>query len=81
MASSRSHRSPGADVGQELVGHLVQRQLGDLEPVLGDQGEQEVERTLELVEPHGEPGVLARDRPAAGSGTTPGQRPARLTRR
>ena len=35
-------------VGDELVGHLVQRHLGDVEAVREDQLQQQVERTLEV---------------------------------
>ena len=40
----------GPDVGDELVGHLGQGDLGDVELVLGDQAQQEIERALEHVE-------------------------------
>ena len=40
------------DVGDELVGDLGQRHLGDVQLVLGDQPEQQVERPLEDVEVH-----------------------------
>ncbi len=42
--------APGADVGDELVGDLVERHLGDVELVLGDQPEQQVEGALEHLE-------------------------------
>ena len=51
-------RSPaGLDVGDELVGDLRQRDLGDVELVLGDQAEQQVERALEVVQAQLEPGL------------------------
>jgi hypothetical protein len=37
-------------VGDELVSDLRQRHLGDVELVLGDQAQQQVERTLEVVQ-------------------------------
>jgi hypothetical protein len=37
-----------SQVGDELVGHLAQRDLGDVEFVLGDQGQQQIERTGEV---------------------------------
>src|SRR5580704_2445734 len=40
------------DVGDELVGHLGQRHLGDVQLVLGDQREQQVERPFEDIEVH-----------------------------
>src|SRR5262249_25612793 len=57
-------RAEGADVGDELVGHPRQGDLGDVELVLGDQSEQEVERTLEVRQPHLErrPTLLPRRR-------------------
>ena len=42
----------GLDVGDELVGDLGQRDLGDVELVLADQAEQQVERPREDVEVH-----------------------------
>ena len=55
----------GPDVCHELVGHLGQGDLGDVELVLGDQPEQELERTLEDVQ-------MYLERPAA----SPPQHPA-----
>src|SRR5262249_51821118 len=49
-----------ADVRDELVRHLVERKLGDLELVLGDQRQQQVERAFEAVQPNGEPCDLRR---------------------
>ena len=54
-------RAAGPDVGDELVGDPGQRDLGDVELVLGDQPEQQVERALEDVEVH----LEARDARAA----------------
>ena len=48
------------DVRDELVGDLRQRDLGDVELVLGDQPEQQVERALEDVEVHLERGAAPR---------------------
>src|SRR5699024_9945015 len=45
------------DVCDELIGDLRQRHLGDVQLVLGDQCEQQVEGTLEVVQVHLE-GVL-----------------------
>ena len=45
-------RAEGADIRDELVRHLGQGDLGDVELVLGDQREQEVERALEVRQPH-----------------------------
>ena len=45
---------PGLHVRDELVGDLRQRDLGDVELVLGDQAQQQVERTLEVVQAYGE---------------------------
>src|SRR3712207_8906289 len=42
-------------VRDELVGHLGQRDLGDVELVLADQLQQQVERALEVGQPDGEP--------------------------
>ena len=42
------------DVGDELVGDLRQRDLGDVELVLGDQAQQQVEGALEVVQAYGE---------------------------
>jgi hypothetical protein len=41
-------------VGDELVGDLRQRDLGDVELVLADQLQEQVERALEVGEPDGE---------------------------
>ena len=38
-------------VGDEVVGHLVQRHLGDVEAVREDQLQQQVERALEVAQP------------------------------
>src|SRR5690606_7511523 len=43
---------PGGDVGDELVGHLRQRDLGEVELVLGDQAQQQVERAFEVGQVH-----------------------------
>lgn len=51
----RTHRP---DVHHELVGDLGQRHLGDIELVLRDQLEKEVERPLEVGEPHLEDTVI-----------------------
>ena len=40
------------DVGDELVGHLGQRDLGDVELVLGDEAQKQVEGSREHVEVH-----------------------------
>src|SRR5690606_25252772 len=40
------------EMGDEVVGDGVQRHLGDVELVLADELQQEVERTLEVVQPH-----------------------------
>ena len=45
-------------VGDEVVGHLVQRHLGDVEAVREDQLQQQVERTLEVGQPDLEAGLL-----------------------
>ena len=37
-----------AHMGDEVVGHLGQRQLGDVEPFAGDEAQKQVEGTLEL---------------------------------
>ena len=42
----------GPDVGDELVGDLGQRDLGDIQLVLRDQAEEQVKRALEDVEVH-----------------------------
>ena len=46
-------------VGDELVGDLRQRDLGDVELVLADQLQQQVERALEVGQPDGEPPAAA----------------------
>ena len=52
MVSSSSSCAPiVAGVGDEVVGDLVQRHLGDVEPVREDQLQQQVERTLEVGQP------------------------------
>ena len=56
VAWPRSHRLR-RDVGDELVGHLRQRDLGDVELAPADQAEQQVERALEVVQPHAERAV------------------------
>ena len=43
-----------AGVGDEIVGDLVERHLGDVEAMLTDEVEQQVEGTLEVLEPHPE---------------------------
>lgn len=48
-------RPHGPDVRHEVVGHLGQRDLGDVQLVLGDQLEEEIEGPLEVLEPEGEP--------------------------
>jgi hypothetical protein len=45
-------------VGDELIGHPGQGHLGDVEPVLGDQLQQQVEGTGEVVEMDVEPSRL-----------------------
>jgi hypothetical protein len=45
----------GLDVGDELIGHLGQRHLGDVELVLGDQLQQQVEWSGEVVQVDVEP--------------------------
>ena len=62
------------DVRDELVGDRGQRDLGDVELVLGDQAEQQVERALEDVEVHLERGRPrpARQHPARGDHVTAG---------
>ena len=64
-------------MGDELVRHLGESDLGDIELVLGDQREQQVERALEDVKVHLEPnsaaglaGDVARSRAAHGSDVT-----------
>ena len=57
---------PG-DVGDELVGDLRQGDFGDVELAPGDQAQQQVERTLEVVQPHPERAVV--EPGAAGPGT------------
>jgi len=47
-------RSASPDVGQEVVDDRVQGQDRDIETVLGDEGEEQVEGALELLEPHRE---------------------------
>ena len=44
-------RSDRLGVGDEVVGHLVQRHLGDVEAVREDQLQQQVERSLEVAQP------------------------------
>src|SRR5690606_17174270 len=39
-------------VGDEIVGDLVQGYLGDVQSVLRDELQQQIERTLEIVQPH-----------------------------
>src|SRR3954447_1680871 len=46
--------APRPDVGEELIGHLGQRDERDVELALGDQRQQQVERTLEDLEVDGE---------------------------
>jgi hypothetical protein len=46
---------PGPDVADELVGDAGERDLGDVQLVLGDQREQQVEGALEDVKVHLEP--------------------------
>src|SRR5690606_22939105 len=58
----------GPDVGEEVVGHLVQRDLGDVQLVLADQLQQQVEGPGEVVEP---------DREAATAGPVAGRRLSR----
>ena len=86
---SRSQSGPSAlDVGDELVGDPRQRDLGDVELVLGDQAEQQVERALEVVQVHREaapprrPSASAVDRrrPAHGCSAAAARR-ARSRRR
>ncbi len=47
-----------AQVGDELVGHRAQRDLGDVELVLGDEREQQVERSAEVAQREREAGVV-----------------------
>ena len=45
----RSPQVPvGTHVSDEVVGHLRQRQLGDIEPLTGDKAQEQVEGALEL---------------------------------
>ena len=44
-------RADRLGVGDEVVGHLMQRHLGDVEAVREDQLQQQVERTLEVAQP------------------------------
>ena len=51
LVCSRSQAATGRlDVGDELVGHLGQRDLGDVQLVPRDQLQQQVERALEVVQ-------------------------------
>jgi hypothetical protein len=61
-------RTHGVQVRHELIGDLGQRDLRDVQLVLGDQLEQQVEGTLEVVQPYGEPPVVGRF-PAIGAGS------------
>ena len=38
----------GTHVGDEVIGHLRQRQLGDVEALAGDEAQEQVERAFEL---------------------------------
>jgi hypothetical protein len=49
VVSSSSNPADLLGVGDELVGHLVQRHLGDVQAVREDQLQQQVERTLEVL--------------------------------
>jgi hypothetical protein len=52
VVSSSSSLGPiGAGVGDEVVGDLVQRHLGDVETVGENQLQEEVERPLEVGQP------------------------------
>ncbi len=64
------------DVGDELVGDLVQGHLGHVELVLADQLQQQVERAGEVGQPHGEAAGLLR-----GPGLSTGRGPGRTTGR
>ena len=44
-------RADRLGVGDEFVGHLVQRHLGDVETVREDQLQQQIERPLEIAQP------------------------------
>ena len=63
-----------ADVGDELVGDLRERDLGDVELVLGDQAEQQVERAAEV-------GEVDLERAACPDGRARTRRTARPTAR
>ena len=55
MVSSRSSWEPiCAGVGDEVVGDLVQRHLGDVETMGEDQLQQQIERPLEVGQPDSE---------------------------
>ena len=51
VVSSSSITRPISRVGDELVGHLVQRHLGHVQAVREDQLQQQVERALEVGQP------------------------------
>ena len=44
-------RADRLGVGDEFVGHLVQRHIGDVETVREDQLQQQIERPLEIAQP------------------------------
>ena len=48
----------GLGVGDEVVGHLMQRHLGDVEAVREDQLQQQIERPLEIAQPDLEAALL-----------------------
>ena len=51
VSSSSSCAADRLGVGDEVIGDLVQRHLGDVEPVREDQLQQQVERALEVAQP------------------------------
>ena len=56
-------------MGDEIVGHLRQRKLGDVEPLTGDETQEQVERPLELRQGDTEAGEtrrILRTRPRIG---------------
>lgn len=61
-------RPHGPDVRHEFVGHLRQRDLGDVQLVLGDQLQKEVEGALEVLQPEGERAVAGPGGRPAGRG-------------
>ena len=72
VVCSRSQTgSAGLHEGDELVGDRGQRHLGDVQLVLGDQAQQQVERALEVVQPHRERGRSRRSGATASASLTP----------